>query len=197
MPVEMLDEKLGDCNIVGVTSIFTPQTYQAFEVARHVKKTRPEVLTVAGGGNARAFHELFLDNDFDLVVFGEAEDTLTEICRAFERGESFENIANVAYKTDTGEVRVNPEVVADAYSEDDQVQFEDLMNLNVTEPSTGAQVGNERFDPDRDGSLAALPSPFTLTNKEGLQKPVPSATTSKGRHTRPPSDATYTALCVA
>ena len=41
-------------------------------------------------------------------------------------------------------------------------------------PSTGAQVGNHRFDPDRHGALAALPSKWTTTNKEGPQDPVPS-----------------------
>lgn len=71
--------------------------------------------------------------------------------------------------------RVNPEVLAEQYNEDDELQFEDAVDLNITEPSTGAQVGNDRFDPDRDGRLAALPSPFQLSNKDGLQKPVPAS----------------------
>jgi len=84
----------------------------------------------------------------------------------------------VEEETRVEEFRINPEVLADMYSTEDQIQFEDLMDLNIMEPSTGAQVGNDRFDPDRDGSLASLPSPFTLSNKDGLQKPVPAATTS-------------------
>ncbi len=72
-------------------------------------------------------------------------------------------------------VRINPEVLAPVYSREDELQFEDLTDLNVQEPSTGAQVGNDRFDPDRDGSLASLPSPYQVTNKDGLQRPVPAS----------------------
>lgn len=94
----------------------------------------------------------------------------------------------VEQETRVEEVRINPEVVADSYSEEDQIQFEDLMDLNVTDPSTGAQVGNDKFDPDRDGALAALPSPFTLSNKDGLQRPVPAATTSADLAGAPQND---------
>jgi TonB family protein len=71
--------------------------------------------------------------------------------------------------------RINPEVLAEQYSEDDQLQFEDLLDLNVMEPSTGARVGNDRFEPDRDGMLASLPSPFSVTNQDGMQRPVPAS----------------------
>jgi TonB family protein len=36
-------------------------------------------------------------------------------------------------------------------------------------------VGNDRFEPDRHGSLASLPSRWTLTNREGLEDPLPSS----------------------
>ena len=78
-------------------------------------------------------------------------------------------------ETQTDRHRINPEVVDDVYATDDQLQFEDLTNVDAIDPSTGAQVGNDRFDPDEDGSLAALPSPFQVTNKDGLQKPVPAS----------------------
>ena len=81
----------------------------------------------------------------------------------------------VPEETRTKDMRVNPDVVSDQYSTEDKLQFEDRIDLGITEPSTGAQVGNDRFDPDEDGALASLPSPFTLTNKDGLQKPVPSS----------------------
>jgi len=78
-------------------------------------------------------------------------------------------------ETRTERFRVNPEVLHHQFSEEDKLEFEDLTNLDAIEPSTGAQVGNDRFDPDEDGSLAALPSPFQVTNKDGLQKPVPAS----------------------
>ena len=78
-------------------------------------------------------------------------------------------------ETRTERYRINPEVLHHQYSEEDKLEFEDLTNLDAVEPSTGAQIGNDRFDPSEDGSLAALPSPFQVTNKEGLQKPVPAS----------------------
>ena len=81
----------------------------------------------------------------------------------------------VPEETRTEQVRVNPEVVSDTYSTEDKLQFEDVMDLGMTEPSTGAQAGGNPFDPAEDGAMASLPSPFALTNKEGLQRPVPSS----------------------
>ncbi len=78
----------------------------------------------------------------------------------------------VEEETRTDRFRVNPEVLAPEYSPDDKLEFEDLIDVGAEEYSTGAQVGNDRFDPDRDGALASLPSPFQLTNREGLQQPT-------------------------
>jgi TonB C terminal len=81
----------------------------------------------------------------------------------------------VLEETRTQNFRVNPEVLAPTFSSDDKLEFEDLMDLGVKEPSTGAQAGLERFDPGRDGTLASVDSRFTLTNKEGLASPVPAS----------------------
>ncbi len=94
----------------------------------------------------------------------------------------------VEEETRTEKYRINPEVLADSYSIDDEVKFEDIIDLNVTEPSTGAEVGNDRFDPTEDGRLANLPSPFTITNKDGLQKPVPSSSTEAALSGAPNND---------
>ena len=68
--------------------------------------------------------------------------------------------------------RINPEVLSNVYSEEDKVEYEDLVDVNAEDPSTGAQIGNERFAPDRHGALATLPSPFQVTNKDGFEKPT-------------------------
>ena len=84
--------------------------------------------------------------------------------------------------------RINPDVLAEQFHEDDELQFEEAIDLNVDEPSTGAQVGNDRFDPDRDGKLASLPSPYRLTNLDGLQKPVPASSRASQRAGAPNND---------
>lgn len=78
----------------------------------------------------------------------------------------------VPEETRTEKFKINPEILAKTFSRDEQLRTEDLLDVNVEMESTGAQVGNDRFDPDRDGTLASLPSPWTVTNKEGLQSPT-------------------------
>jgi len=72
---------------------------------------------------------------------------------------------------------VNPEILARKYSEERRIEIkgERVPDLNVTDPGTGATAGNDRFDPDRDGSLAALPGTWEATNGLGDDKPIPSA----------------------
>ncbi|MCB9676863.1 MAG: energy transducer TonB [Alphaproteobacteria bacterium] len=78
----------------------------------------------------------------------------------------------VEEETKTEKFKINPEILSKQYSREEQLRMEDLLDLNVDKESTGATVGNDRFDPDRDGTLASLPSPWTMTNKEGIQDPV-------------------------
>ncbi|MCO4744143.1 MAG: TonB family protein [Proteobacteria bacterium] len=83
----------------------------------------------------------------------------------------------VEEETRARDTRINPEVLTKEFSPEDEMQQEDLVDVDVTQPSTGAQVGNDRFDPAEDGSLAALPSPWRFTNREGFEAPVPAAST--------------------
>ena len=84
-----------------------------------------------------------------------------------------EHDRKVEKETMTEQFKVNPEVVTPEFSQDSKLELEDLLDLKMTDPSTGARVGNDRFDPDRDGSLASVPSPYAVTNRDGLQAPVP------------------------
>lgn len=82
---------------------------------------------------------------------------------------------SVPEETRSERYEVNPEVLAPQWSKEQAYEQEDIVDVNVTEPSTGATVGNNSFEPDRDGALASLPSPWALTNKEGTQAPVPAS----------------------
>lgn len=94
----------------------------------------------------------------------------------------------VPEETRSERYKVNPEVLSRQYSRDEKMEMEDLMDLQVDKPSTGAEAGNDRFDPDRDGSLAAVHSRHLLTNKEGTQDPVPSSHMSSALAGAPQND---------
>ena len=93
-----------------------------------------------------------------------------------------------AEETRTERFEVNPEVLSRAYSKEQQAEQRDLLDLNAEKESTGATVGNNRFDASRDGSLRAVPSPWKRTNLEGLQDPVPSAQMSAALSGAPQND---------
>jgi len=75
-------------------------------------------------------------------------------------------------ETRTENFQINPEILAPEYSEDSRLELQDLEDVGADQASTGAQIGNDRFDPQEDGSLAAIPSPFQLSNLDGLQSPT-------------------------
>ena len=89
-----------------------------------------------------------------------------------------EHDATVEEETRTDRFKINPEVLAPRFSQEQKIKAEGepVEDLDMQKPSVGATVGNNRFDPDRDGNLAALPSPWTKTNKPGLGDPTMSAT---------------------
>lgn len=99
-----------------------------------------------------------------------------------------EHNQRVEQETRTDQVRVNPEVLSPQYSPDDKLQLEDLLDVGATEQSTGAKVGNERFEPDRNGRLAALPSPYHITNRDGVQAPMMSSSSAQSVAGAPNND---------
>ena len=94
----------------------------------------------------------------------------------------------VEEETRSDKFKVNPEVLAPEFSREEKFEQEDLVDLNVEKESTGATEGNHRFDPNKDGALASLPSPWQHTNKEGPQDPVPSAQTTESIAGAPQND---------
>ncbi len=83
----------------------------------------------------------------------------------------------VEEETRTAKVEINPEVLSREYSDEQKAEQADVEDVNVEEDSTGATVGNDRFDPTTDGSLAAVPSPWAVTNQLGPEAPVKSSQT--------------------
>lgn len=81
----------------------------------------------------------------------------------------------VEEETRSERFEINPEVLAKVFSEEQVAEQADVIDLNVEEDSTGATVGNQRFDPNVDGTLASVPSPWAVTNRVGPQDPVRSS----------------------
>lgn len=94
----------------------------------------------------------------------------------------------VEEETRTERVEINPEIVARTHSDEQVAEEADVIDLNVEAESTGATVGNERFDPNVDGTLSSVPSPWAVTNRVGPEDPVRSSQTEQVLKGAPQND---------
>lgn len=84
----------------------------------------------------------------------------------------------VKEETRSERYEVNPEILSNRWSPEQKIQMqgENTVDLDMTRPSMGATVGTlSKFDPSRDGTLASKPSKWTVTNRDGVDDPVPAS----------------------
>ena len=94
----------GAYDFVGINSNLTPQSRMAFETAKAIRQTESPIEIYAGGVNARALKERFLESGyFDAVCITEGE-------IVFPRAviESARNVPGFAYVNENGEIKTNP-----------------------------------------------------------------------------------------
>ena len=93
--------------MVGIT-INTADRFNAFQIARITKRWSSAVPVVAGGPHVTFTAEDTLRNvgEIDIVVIGEGEATLAELCHAIGSGTGLAPISGTAYRKN-GEVVVN------------------------------------------------------------------------------------------
>lgn len=102
--------------------------------------------------------------------------------------------STVVEETRTDRFEINPEVLAPSWSKEQRYEQEDLLDLNIEKESTGATVGVETFDPATNGTLSSMPAHWTLTNKDGLQDPVPTSHSESALSGAPQNDLLDEAL---
>lgn len=106
-PEDILQE-IADHDVIGISSIFTPQTYMVDELVRLISKTYPEKLIILGGINARTQMKRFFDAGADLICISEAERTIVEIGNIIRRGgKDFSALSGIAF-VNNGRIQVNP-----------------------------------------------------------------------------------------
>jgi len=103
-PMDAYRDKLSSWkpDYVGIT-FTTPLVSEAFSLAETARELLPDAMIIAGGVHASTLPEEVLEKSrFDVVVIGEGENTLREICR----GDELESIRGTAFmkdgRTDTG-----------------------------------------------------------------------------------------------
>ncbi len=85
---------------VGVSIIATSTAPTAYSIAKEVKNIDESIVTIAGGHHATFMPVEVLMNEFDYVVRGEGEFTLTELINILESNGDPSNVRGIAYKKD-------------------------------------------------------------------------------------------------
>jgi len=100
-----------------------------------------------------------------------------------------EHNASVPEETRSERYRINPEVIADRWSEDAKYQMEDAVDVGATDFSTGATVGSPSdLDAGRGAPRSALPSRWSVSNKPGVAAPVQASSRTQSMSGAPQND---------
>lgn len=106
-PEDILKE-VSDFDVIGFSSIFTPQTYVVEDTVRLVSQADPEKLIIMGGINARTQMKRFFNAGAHLICISEAEKTIVEIGDILRKGSrDFSVVPGVAFMYN-GQIQINP-----------------------------------------------------------------------------------------
>ena len=108
MPADAIMKIVEDHDVIGLTSIFTPQTTPCLDLVSQIRARFPEKLVVAGGVNARSMRKRFFAAGVDLIAMSEAETAIVRIAEACQGRLPLAAVPGVAYLDDTGSERVTP-----------------------------------------------------------------------------------------
>jgi len=108
MASEDIIREVADYDVIGVSSIFTPQTHMVEELIKLISCAYPDKLIIMGGINARTQMKRFFSAGAHLICLSEAERTIVEIGNVLRRGNSdFSGISGVVFR-DNEQIKINP-----------------------------------------------------------------------------------------
>ncbi len=106
--LDELDEKARGAELVGVAVSAAAKLSRAGIVVAHLKKVVPDAVFLAGGAYPSIFPEKTMESiPFDLLLTGEAEDSIVELADALSSGADITGIRNLVYRDRENVVR-NP-----------------------------------------------------------------------------------------
>jgi radical SAM superfamily enzyme YgiQ (UPF0313 family) len=130
-------------DVVGITCQ-SALVYSALETARIVKATLPDAFVVIGGVHASLRPQDLLCNEHvDVVVRGEGEETLLEICKALIDGRRHDDIKGISYRDENSEIVNNPDRPVAANLDAYPMPALDLLPLEKYRISPDMRMGSK------------------------------------------------------
>jgi len=101
--------KLLEPEVVGLSNKFTSHTTDVLEMAEIIKELFPSTIVILGGVNATLAHRELIDNqNIDIVVRNEGEETFWQILKSIYNKQSFNSVLGSTVRNRLQEVTVNP-----------------------------------------------------------------------------------------
>lgn len=129
LSIETILREVERFDVIGISSIFTPQTYMVEDLVRSIARAFPEKLIIMGGINARTQMKKFFNAGADLICTSEAEKTIVAIGNILRQGSrDFSNIPGIAFEQN-GRIQVNPAGMIDDDLDRLPIPARDLLPL--------------------------------------------------------------------
>lgn len=97
MKESLITKVVKNYDLIGLTSIFTPQTTEALRFSFVVKQTNPNVFLIAGGVNAWSMADRFLNAGYDAICQGEGELLMVHLAKTLAKGKDWKKIPGLLY----------------------------------------------------------------------------------------------------
>lgn len=98
MSEQLIVKVVKNYELIGVTSIFTPQTAEALRFGYIVKQANPNAFLIAGGINAWSMADRFLKAGYDAIGVGEGELLMVKLAKAITQGRNWKGIPGLLYQ---------------------------------------------------------------------------------------------------
>lgn len=147
MPTEAILRIVENFDVIGVSSIFTPQTTPCLDLVARIRTRFPDKLILAGGVNARSMRRRFFAAGVDLIAMSEAEVTIVKIAEMLQGHVLLSSIPGITFVDEGGVERVNP--VASVVQDLDQLPVPawDLLPMQqywaISRPHGGHFLGGQ------------------------------------------------------
>ena len=92
-------EKVSGADIIGITAM-TPIINSAIQIAKGIKQNNPDSTIILGGPHATILPEETLNNapEIDIIVKGEGEETIVELCNTLEGDGHIGDVRGIVYR---------------------------------------------------------------------------------------------------
>ncbi len=107
MPAEAILRIVEHHDVVGLSSIFTPQTTPCLDLIAQIRSSYPDKLILAGGVNARSMRKRFFAAGVDLIAMSEAETTIVRVAQLLQGRAPLSAVPGIAFLDQDGIERIN------------------------------------------------------------------------------------------